>query len=87
MEKKVQHFPLVFHYTDKKNNAKILDILLCYMREQMIFFISIAIILILSLIMIMQGAYYYRKIIKKDIKRDLLKISKRFNKLKIWILR
>ena len=83
----MQHFPLVFHYTDKKNNAKILDILLYYMREQMIFFISIAIILILSLIMIIQGAYYYRKIIKKDIKRDLLKISKRFNKLKIWILR
>ena len=52
------------------------------MRDQIIFFISIVIILILSLTLIVQSAHYYRKIIK-DV--ESLKISKRFNKLKIWM--
>jgi hypothetical protein len=79
---KVQHFPSVFHYaTDNDNNVKILDISFIFMREQMIFFLSIVIILILSLTLIIQAAYYYRKIIKDS--KNLLKISKRFNKLKI----
>ena len=79
---KVQHFPSVFHYTKNKNNnnVKILDISFIFMREQIIFFISIVIILILSLTLIIQAAYYYRKIIKDA--KNLLKISKRFNKLK-----
>ncbi len=47
------------------------------MREQIVFFISIIIILILSLIMILQAACYYRKIIKNT--RNLLKISKKLS--------
>ena len=50
------------------------------MREQIVFFISVFIILILSLTLIIQAAYYYRKIIK-DARS--LNILKRFNKLKI----
>ena len=50
------------------------------MREQIVFFVSIVIIFILSLTLIIQAAYYYRKIIK-DAKS--LKMLKRFNKLKL----
>ena len=56
------------------------------MREQIVFFISFFIIFILSLTILIQQAYYYRKIIK-DARTDLLKISKRFNKLKKWIFK
>jgi hypothetical protein len=78
---KVQHFPSVFHYTkNNNNNIKILDISFIFMREQIVFFISLVIILILSLTLIIQAAYYYRKIIK-DARS--LNILKRFNKLKI----
>jgi hypothetical protein len=49
------------------------------MREQIIFFISVVIIFILALIIMIQGAYNYRKVIK-NLRN--FKSPKRFSKLK-----
>ncbi len=48
------------------------------MREHVIFFISIFIILLLSSIMLIHGVYNYRKSIKNT--RDILKALKRIKR-------